>query len=250
MTTDPAPVVLITGASSGLGAEMARQLARRGWDLALCARRQERLEALADEVRAATGRRVEVAPLDVTDGAAVHRVVDEVAASFGRLDRVVVNAGVGKGAPLGTGRAEVNLATLETNLVGAFHQAEAAMSVFRDQGHGHLVLVSSIAAVRGLRGPMTAYAASKAGVSTLGEGLRAEAVPGVDVTVLHPGYIRTPLNEGATRRPFAVDVETGVRAMVRAIEQRRGTAYVPTWPWLPVALLLRVLPLSVLRRVT
>ena len=243
-------VVLISGASSGLGAEMARQFAALGWDLALCARRRDRLEALAEELRATTHRRVEVTELDVTDGTAVHRVVHDVAAAFDGLDRVVVNAGIARGAPLGTGGAEDNVATVETNLVGALHQAEAAMAVFRAQGHGHLVLVSSIAAVRGLRGSMTAYAASKAGVSALGEGLRVDAVEGVDVTVLHPGYIRTPLNEHVRRPPMMVDTETGVRAMVQAIERRRGTAYVPAWPWLPVAMLLRALPLPVLRRVT
>ena len=250
MTSTTERVVVITGASSGLGAEMARQFAAAGWDLALCARRLERLEELAGEIRDATGRRVEVASLDVTDGAAVHRVVDEFRATFGRLDRIVVNAGIGRGAPVGTGGAEDNVATVQTNLVGALHQAEAAMAVFRSQGHGHLVLVSSMSAVRGLGGAWTAYATSKAGVSALGEGLRAEDVPGVDVTVLHPGYIRTPLNEHLPRPPMMVDTETGVRAMVAAIEARRGTAYVPTWPWLPIAMLMKVLPLAVVRRLT
>lgn len=243
-------VVLITGASSGLGAEMARQLAARGWDLALCARRVERLEELADQISEASGRRVEVAALDVTDGEAVQRVFTDFATAFGRLDRVVVNAGIGKGAALGTGRPDANVATAETNFVGALHQAEAALSIFREQGRGHLVLVSSVSAVRGMPRSMTTYAATKAGVSKLGEGIRAEGIDGVDVSVIHPGYIRTPLNEHVDNAPMMVDTETGVRAMVDAIEKRRRTAYVPRWPWLPVAAAMKVLPLSVVRRFT
>lgn len=241
-------VVLITGASSGLGAEMARQFAARGWDLALCARRVERLEELAAQIRDDTGRRVEVAALDVTDGDAVQRVFAGFAATFGHLERVVVNAGIGKGAALGTGRPDANVATARTNFVGALHQAEAALAIFREQGRGHLVLVSSVSAVRGMPKSMTTYAATKAGVSTLGEGIRSENIPGVDVSVIHPGYIRTPLNEHVSNAPMMVDTETGVRAMVAAIERRRTTAYVPRWPWLPIAMVMKVLPLAVVRR--
>ena len=91
-------VVLITGASAGLGEEMARQFADLGYDLALCARRTERLDALAAEITARTGRRVETAALDVTDADAVPAVFDRFAEAFGSIDRVVVNAGIGKGA--------------------------------------------------------------------------------------------------------------------------------------------------------
>ncbi len=230
---------------------MARQFAALGHDLALCARRTDRLDALAAEIRAATGRRVETAALDVTDAEAVPAVFARFAESFGTLDRVVVNAGLGKGAPLGTGRADVNRETAMTNFVGALAQCEAALEVFRRQRSGHLVLVSSVSALRGMRRSMTTYAATKAGVAALAEGLRSERIPGVDVSVVYPGYIRSEMNEHvqqATR--FMVDTPTGVRSMVAAIEARRATAYVPAWPWVPIALLLRVLPLPVVRRLT
>ncbi len=125
---------LITGASSGLGAEMARQLAARGEDLALCARRLDRLEALRDEITARhPGRRVALRALDVTDADAVPRVFDELRTELGGLDRVVVNAGLGKGAPLGTGRADANRETAVTNFVAGLAQVEAAMTGFRAQ---------------------------------------------------------------------------------------------------------------------
>ncbi|MCF6509587.1 SDR family oxidoreductase [Blastococcus sp. MG754426] len=244
-------VVLVTGASSGLGEEMARQFAALGHDLALCARRTDRLDALAAELRPATGRRVETAALDVTDADAVPAVFSAFAEAFGTIDRVVVNAGLGKGAPLGTGRPDVNRETAMTNFVGALAQTEAALEIFRRQGHGHLVLISSMSALRGMRRSMTTYAATKAGVASLAEGVRSERIPGVDVSVVHPGYIRSEMNEHVHQRTrFMVDTPTGVRAMVAAIEARRTTAYVPAWPWVPIGLAMRVLPLSVVRRLT
>jgi short-subunit dehydrogenase len=238
---------LITGASAGLGEEMARQFAAGGWDLVLCARSVDKLESLARELRA-TGRRIEVAALDVTDTDAVFRVVDAAATTMGGLDRVIVNAGIGLGAPIGSGKPDANIATMQTNVVGALAQAEAAMAVFRAQGRGHLVLIGSVAGVRGMPGATTAYAASKAAIGALGEGLRTEAVPGVDVTVLHPGYIRTAINDFGAGAPFAVDVEPGVRAMVDLIDRRVGVAYVPRWPWAVAARILPFVPAALVRR--
>jgi short-subunit dehydrogenase len=245
-------VVLITGASSGLGEEMAKQFAALGYDLALCARRTDRLESLAGEIRSGTGRRVETAALDVTDGEAVPRVFQRFADAFGSIDRVVVNAGIGKGAPLGTGRADANRATAMTNFVGALTQMEAALEIFRSQGRGHLVLISSMSALRGMRRSMTTYAATKAGVAALAEGVRAENIPGVDVSVIYPGYIRSEMNEGiqqSTTR-FLVDTEAGVRSIVDAIEKHRVKAYVPAWPWVPIGFAMKALPLRVVRKLT
>ncbi|MCD6640673.1 MAG: SDR family NAD(P)-dependent oxidoreductase, partial [Nocardioides sp.] len=124
--------ILITGASSGLGAEMARQFAALGHDLALCARRTERLEELRAEIEAAhPAVRVAVKALDVNDHDAVFRVFHEFDDELGGLDRVIVNAGLGKGQPLGTGRFDANLETAQTNFIGALAQTEAAAEVFR-----------------------------------------------------------------------------------------------------------------------
>jgi len=243
-------VVLITGASSGLGAEMARQFGALGYDLALCARRVERLETLAGEIRA-TGRRVEIAPLDVTDFDAVPEVFGDFAKKFGTIDRVIVNAGLGKGAPLGTGRADANRATAMTNFVGALAQTEAALEIFRRQQRGHLVLISSMSALRGMRKSMTTYAATKAGLASIAEGLRSEHIKGLDVSVIYPGYIRSEMNEHVEQKTlFMVGTETGVRAMVRAIEKRRPKACVPAWPWVPIGVAMKLLPIEVVRRLT
>ena len=245
-----AKTVLITGASSGLGEEMARQFAARGHDLALCARRTDRLEALRRQITADhPDLRVEVRALDVNDHDAVFEVFRAFRADFGRIDRVVVNAGLGKGAPLGTGRFDANRDTAMTNFVGALAQTEAAVEIFRDQGFGHLVMISSMSAMRGMPKAVTTYAATKAGVAHLAEGVRADlyGTP-IKVSVVYPGYIRSEMNESVRSVPFIVSTERGVAAIVDAVEKERPRASVPPWPWVPVGFALRHLPLPLARR--
>lgn len=247
------PTTLITGASSGLGAEMARQLAARGEDLALCARRTDRLEELRQEIRAQhPSRRVEIRALDVTDDQAVFDVFADFRKVFGGLDRVIVNAGLGKGAPLGTGRFDANKQTALTNFLGALAQTEAAMEIFRDQERGHLVMVSSMSAMRGMPKNMTTYAATKVAVAHLAEGLRAELHGSgldIDITVLYPGYIASEMNSRAGHRnPLMVDTKTGVRAMVTAIEKRVDDSAVPGWPWRPLGFAMKHAPMPIFKK--
>jgi hypothetical protein len=237
--------ILITGASSGLGAGMAREFAKRGRNLALCARRIERLSELESELKARSPDvKVVVRALDVTDSGAVFRVFRELASELGSLDRVVVNAGVGGGRRLGSGHFEANRQTIETNLVAALAQCEAALEIFQRQGAGHLVTIASMSALRGMPGHMTAYAASKAGLWSLTEGIRADLLgaPAIVASTMLPGYIRTELTERHRRVPFMVDLDRGCRALVRAIEREPARACVPAWPWWPISFLLRVLP--------
>ena len=242
--------ILITGASAGLGAQMAREFAARGRDLALCARRLDALTELRAELLAAhPDIRVHVRRLDVTDHDRVAEVFDAFRADLGTLDRVIVNAGGGKGRPIGTGGLAVNLASAQTNFVAALAQCEAAIRIFRDQRAGHLVVISSMSAVRGLPRGMTTYAAAKAGVATLAEGIRADLLgTPIRVSTVHPGYIVSEANPASARKPMMVSTERGVRAMVRAIEREAGTAWVPAWPWVPVGLLMRYAPLRVVAR--
>ncbi|MDT9592873.1 SDR family oxidoreductase [Nocardioides zeae] len=243
--------ILITGASSGLGAEMARQFADKGYDLALCARRTERLEELREEIRLRhPERRVEVRTLDVTDEDAVFEVFRDLASTLGRLDRVVVNAGLGKGARLGTGKQHANRQTATTNFLGALAQTEAALEVFRAQDAGHLVMVSSMAAVRGMPGTTTTYAATKAAVAHLAEGVRVDVYgTPIKVTVLYPGFITSEMNDGTNGDPpLIVSTEKGVRAMVAAIEKEKDSAFVPPLPWAPLSLVMRHAPLPLYRK--
>lgn len=236
--------ILITGASSGLGAGMARVFAAKGRDLALCARRTERLEELKQELLALhPGITVAVVQLDVNDHEQVPKVFEALSDELGGIDRVIVNAGIGKGARLGTGKLWANKATIETNLVAALVQVETALEMFHKAGGGHLVLVSSVLGNKGVPGVKAAYAASKAGVSSLGESLRAEYARGpIKVTVLEPGYIESEMTAKAGATMLMVDNETGVKAMVAAIERETGRAAVPWWPWAPLVQIMRLLP--------
>lgn len=245
-----AKTILITGASSGLGEEMSRQFADLGYDLGLCARRTGRLDALRAELSAAhPDQRFEVRALDVNDDDQVFEVFKSFAADFGHVDRVIINAGIGKGAPIGSGRYDANKQTAMTNFVAALAQAEAAMEIFREQAAGHLVVISSISALRGMPKGGTTYAATKAGVAHLAEGLRAELLnTPIKVSVMYPGYIRSEMNAAVKHAPFVVSTEKGVRAIVDAIEKEKPRAYVPAWPWVPVGVALKILPLRLAKR--
>ncbi|WP_448613625.1 SDR family oxidoreductase [Modestobacter sp. URMC 112] len=252
----PRPVrqrIFVTGASAGLGRGMAQAFAARGRDLVLVARRLDRLEELRAELLAASpGIRVVVGRLDVDDPDDVARVVPQLAAELGGIDRFVANAGIGKGVPVGAGGARTNRQVLVTNVLGTHACCEAAVALFRAQGAGHLVVVSSVAGVRGMGGTRTAYAASKAADAVLAEGIRAELLGSrstrrIRVTTVHPGFIATDINVGR-RGPLTVDLDTGVAALTAAVEREPVRAYVPEWPWRPVAGLLRVLPLPLVRR--
>lgn len=167
----------------------------------------------------------------------------ELSDELGGIDRIIVNAGIGKGAKLGSGKLWANKATLETNLVAALVQIETALEMFNKNGSGHLVLISSVLGNKGVPGVKAAYAASKAGLSSLGESLRAEYAKGpVKVSVIEPGYIESEMTAKSNSTMLMVDNETGVNALVAAMEREPGRAAVPWWPWAPLVQLMRVLP--------
>ncbi|MDB4974082.1 MAG: family oxidoreductase [Myxococcaceae bacterium] len=242
--------ILITGASSGLGAGMAREFAAMGRDLALCARRTDRLDALKAELIALNPTiRVALRAIDVTKYEQVFEGFHSFQEELGSIDRVIVNAGLGKGQPLGTGFFHANRQTAETNFVAALAQCEAALEILRKQNAGHLVTISSMSAMRGMPRNLTTYAATKAGLAALTEGIRADLLKTpIKVSTIYPGYIRSEINERVKKTPFMVDTVTGCRALVRAIEKESAEAFVPPWPWAPLGFLMRKLPLSLVSR--
>ncbi|WP_417664683.1 SDR family oxidoreductase [Pseudidiomarina donghaiensis] len=239
--------ILITGASSGLGEGMAREFAKQGRNLALCARRTERLDALKQELEQKyPSIKVSVKALDVNQHDDVFEVFKAFKEEFGSIDRVIVNAGMGKGASLGTGYFYANVQTAQTNFVAALAQCEAALEIFREQNSGHLVTISSISALRGMPRAMTVYAATKAGLLALTEGIRADLIKSrspIKVSAILPGYIRSEINEKVKNTPFMIDTETGGRKLVQAIEKEPVQAFVPGWPWALIGFLMKRLPL-------
>lgn len=244
--------ILITGASSGLGKGMAVKFAAMGRNLALCARRLENLEVLKAELeRDHPEIKVSVKALDVNDHDQVFEVFKAFKKEMGTIDRVIVNAGMGKGASVGTGYFHANKATAITNFVSALAQCEAAMEIFREQNAGHLVTISSISAVRGFRRAMTVYAATKAGLSALSEGIRVDVknTP-IKITTIHPGFIRSEINEKVEVVPFIVDTETGCKALVKSIEKEPNNSFVPAWPWAVMRYPMKIMPLSWLAKMS
>jgi len=244
--------ILITGASSGLGKGMAKEFAKQGCNLALCARRFELLEQLKSELEQINPNiTISIKVLDVNDHEQVFSVFNAFKDELNGLDRVIINAGMGKGASIGTGYFNANKQTAQTNFVAALAQAEAAMEIFRAQNHGHLVTISSISAVRGFRRAMTVYAATKAAITSLSEGIRIDVMhTPIKVSCVHPGFIRSEINEKVKTVPFIVDTETGCKALVKAINKEKANSFVPSWPWAFLHWVLRIAPLSTIRKMS
>ena len=247
--------ILITGASSGLGKGMALEFAKQDCNLALCARRVENLEELQRQILEINpGCQVFLRPLDVTlaeDVFTVFKAFNEDFRSIGeQLDRVIVNAGIGKGASLGKGFAEANMQTAITNFCGAISQFEAALEIFREQNHGHLVAISSMSAFRGYSRALTVYAATKAGLASLAEGARVDLLnKPIKVSTIYPGYIQSEMNDAIEKKPpFIIDLETGARLLVKAINKEKDKSYVPRWPWYFFKQLMPFMSLNILRK--
>ena len=245
---------MITGASSGLGRGMAIEFAKQGCNLALCARRMENLETLKIELEALNPEvKVLLRTLDVTISEQVFEVFRAFSKDFqdmgGLLDRVIVNAGMGKGAPFGKGYEKQNMQTAITNFCGAISQMEAAMEIFRAQNAGHLVAISSISAFRGFPRAMTVYAATKAGLRSLAEGIRIDVMnKPIVVSSIYPGYIQSEMTDAIGKPPpFMISLEKGSRLLVKAINRERAHAYVPFWPWYFFRQFMRFMTLKMLK---
>lgn len=184
-------VILITGASSGIGEATALLLAGRGAKVVLGARRPELLAALAARIIAAGGEAA-YAPTDVTQAADLAALVALALARFGRLDVLISNAGIAPIAPLDEGRVADWEAMINVNLKGVLYGIAAALPVFRRQGVGHFVHVLSTAGLV-VTPTMAVYAGTKNAVRAITEGLRQEAGANLRVTAISPGFVQTNL---------------------------------------------------------
>ena len=222
-------VVLLTGASSGIGAATARALAREGARLSLVARRASALQALADELRRDWGAEVHWAAVDVTDPAQVQDWVHAAHAHFGRVDIAIANAGQYVRRPVTEWQVEDFRRALAVNFYGALHLILAALPFMQRQRRGHFVLVSSLDAKKGLPldGP---YVAAKYALSGIGGVMRQELAPlGIRVTVVYPGRVDTPMiaDLEVPRISAKLPPEKVARAIVRGIRRNKAEVIVP-----------------------
>jgi decaprenylphospho-beta-D-erythro-pentofuranosid-2-ulose 2-reductase len=241
--------VLVIGGGSDLGLACARTLVARGTrTVVLAARRPERLGAAADSLRSAGAQRVRVVPFDADVPDEHEAALDRAwADAEGDVDVVLVAFGL-LGAPrLGDGEPEAALALMRTNTLGGASAALRAAARLRRQGHGTLVVISSVAAERP-RPATFVYGASKAGLDFLARGLGdALAGSGVRVVVARPGFVRTKMTAGMPAPPGAASAEAVAAAIADAVRDGRSVAYAPRGVR-ALALVLRALPGAVVRR--
>ncbi|RHX78514.1 SDR family oxidoreductase [Leptospira yasudae] len=235
--------VIITGASSGIGKELAKLYAKAGANVALTARRKDSLKKIAEELKASGAKgKIVFAALDVSDYDQNFKVIPKLAKDLGGLDLIVLNAGISTSSSFGGRSFEADKQVIETNLIGAMAGVEAALPIFQKQKSGQIVAISSVASFRGLPGSAS-YSSSKAGLSTYMEGLRGEVKRfGIAVTVIHPGFIDTPINNQMKSRPFVVPVEQGAQKIYKRIENKVLSATVPWFPWAFVGYFMKRIP--------
>ena len=248
------PSAIVTGATSGIGRALAVELAGRGWDLALAARRESVLGEVAGEIgRQWPSRRIVVRGLDVTDAGATRDAVRELFAALGDVELVVANAGIGGNHRVGAGEFSRSRDIVATNLIGGMATVDAAVECWRAHpgtGRRRIVGITSVAGFRGLPGS-SAYSASKAGFSTYLEAARGEVRGlGIEIVDIAPGFIDTPINQDLPSRPFVIDVADGARRIVDLIERGVRRTAVPVWPWNVIGWFMRRIPVSAWTRLS
>jgi short-subunit dehydrogenase len=221
-------VVMITGASSGIGKALALEIALRGAHLALLARRESLLNELVNEAGTRNVKAIAVAA-DVRDARAVRAAADQFRTKLGPIDILIANAGVGTADHALKLAPEHAAEVMGINVLGSVNSVAAVAPEMVARGQGRLVAISSLAAYRGLP-KSAAYCASKAAMTAYFESVRIDLRnTGVGVTIIYPGFIRTGITQGRTAKmPYLMDLEPAVKKIVSAIEKEKNTY---AFPW-------------------
>ncbi len=246
----PRPEAVIVGASAGLGAALARELARKGYKLALLARRRDKLDELCEEINRTAGERRAVAyQHDVTDYAKVPALFQTILQEMQNIDVLIYNAGTLYTVGLSDFGFDKSLPTVEVNLLGAMAWLGQAAQFFEQMGRGHLVGISSVAGDRG-RTVNPPYHAAKAGLSAYVESLRNRLTrKGVHVLTVKPGYIQTEMLADVNARLKPITPEKAAEQITRAIRRRKQVLYTPWW-WRWIMLVVEHLPSFIFRRMS
>ena len=221
--------VFLTGASSGIGEGIALALAKKGAVLGLVARREEMLLDLAKRCIKAGGV-ARAFPCDVVDPSALQEAADQFRHEFDHVDVLIANAGIGgNNKETRSYLPEAVKRLIDINLLGASNAVYAVLPQMLERGKGHLVAISSLAGFRGLP-KSAAYSASKAGMTAFFESVRLDLKhKGIDVTIIQPGFIKTPLTAGRKHRmPYLMELDDAIPLFIKAIEKKKKFA---AFPW-------------------
>lgn len=221
-------VVVITGASSGLGEATARHLAALGASVVLGARRTDKLEAIVKDITAAGGK-AEAFATDVTKEADVDALIASAISSFGKIDVLVNNAGLMALAPLSLVKTEEWDRMIDVNIKGLLYGVAAALPVFQKQGSGHFINIASVAGIKVFSPGGTVYSGTKFAVRAISEGLRHEVGGAIRTTTIEPGAVESELELGTSDKASrdivaefykdAIPANSVARAIAFAIEQ-------------------------------
>ncbi len=219
---------MITGASSGIGRGLALELAGKNARVGLVARRASALDEIVNEIESQGGKAIAL-PADVQDNESLKTAVTLLTGQFGPVDLLIGNAGIAATRDAAEIDAEEVANIINVNVVGVANSVAAVIPEMLARGKGHLVVISSLAAYRGLP-KSAAYCASKAGISAFFESLRLDLEPrGIDITIIHPGFIKTPITAGRqAKMPYLMELDDAVEKIVRAIEKRKKSY---AFPW-------------------
>lgn len=238
---------IIVGASSGIGAELARQLAAAGCDVALVGRRRAELDALAAEI-AKSGRKTIVQTHDVLQVDETPLVFERLVEQLGGLDLIVYAAGVIHVPDEGVWDARAEMLQLQVNAVGAIAWTTPAAAMFEAKRAGTILGISSIAGERGRRN-MPGYTASKAALTTWMEALRNRISRyGVNVVTVKPGFVDTDMTKHLTKKPMMIPVKTAARLILNAAKRGDSASVFVPFQWWLVAMMLRHMPSAIFRR--
>jgi short-subunit dehydrogenase len=246
----PSPRAIIIGASSGIGAALARRLAREGYSLALVARRKSLLKSLCAEIDKTAGTKRALAFVhDVRQYDAVPDLLRSVVTQLGGLDLVIYASGVNVPPGLNAYNFDGDRQMLEINLIGAFAWLNPVAAMFQAAGRGQIVGISSVAGDRGRVGN-PGYNASKAGLTSYLESLRNRLTRhGVHVLTVKAGFVMTEMLKSAQKAMFPITADKAADDIYRAIRRRTQQIYTP-WFWTWVMLAVRNVPSILFRRMS
>ncbi|WP_300435222.1 SDR family oxidoreductase [Christiangramia sp.] len=217
-------VVIITGGSSGLGEDTARHLASKGAKVVIAARRKEKLEAIAEDIKKNGGEAL-VVKTDVTNRKEVKNLIDTTKKEFGKIDVLINNAGLMAIAPMAEDKVEEWDKMIDINVKGVLYGISAALPVFQEQGHGHFINLSSVAGIKVFSPGGTVYSGTKYAVRAISEGLRHEVGGNIRTTTIEPGAIDSELKYGSSHDESSENVNEFYKQAIPGDSIARAIAY-------------------------